>query len=144
MLSVRQFAQRKDEFYSRGVALVRIFHSPVESLRSFGKGEHAVPFPVLADPEKQVYRAYAVHRGVADVLAMFKPSSLGRAWEAHRAGIRVRFRDSIRDGMTGRPADFLSDAEAKILRLHRGRTFTDSLRPDALHGWLDELRIGRR
>ncbi|MHC5065482.1 MAG: redoxin domain-containing protein, partial [Planctomycetota bacterium] len=70
MLSVRQFAQRRQEFFQRGVELVRIFHSPLEALRSYAEGEHAIELPVLADPEKQVYQAYGVHRGIRDVFAM--------------------------------------------------------------------------
>ncbi len=121
---------------------MRVFHSPLDALRSYAHGKHAIALPVLADPEKQIYRAYGVHRGLRDAFAMFRPKSLGRVLEAYRNGLRPRLKDPIRDGMTGRPADFLIAADGKLLRMQRGRTFTDSLQPQALHGWLDDLKIG--
>ena len=143
MLSVRQFARRAGEFEARGVQLVRVFHSPVESLASFAVGEHSVPFPVLADPNKKAYKAYGVGAGILDWLAMLKPSALRRSVAAARSGLRPSWRHALRDGMTSRPADFLIAPDGKLLRIHRGRDFTNSLPVDDALCWLDELGIDR-
>ncbi len=137
MLSTRQFAARHAEFVRRDVNVVRIFHSPAEALRDHAFGPHALPFPVLADPQKRVYREYGI-RG--SLLALFAPRALARIREARAHGIAPRWRDALRDGIGGSPADFLIGGDGKIVALHYGEHFADSIAPAAALAWIDAAR----
>ena len=132
MLAVRQFEQRHQEFQGRGLELVRVFYSPRDSLAAFA----STPFPVLADPERRVYAAFAVRRGLRALLA---PAAVRRVREARRLGLRPRWRDAIRDGFRGFPADFLIGSGGELLQVRYGSHFADSVVPEAVHQWLDEI-----
>lgn len=106
--------------------VVRIFHSPPEALQHLVAGHEAVPFPVLADPEKRVYRLYGVS---SSILGLLDPRGWGRAVAAARAGHKPDWRDTLRDGIGGLPADFQVGPDGRLERVHYGRTFTDSMQP---------------
>ncbi|HEX9793337.1 MAG TPA: AhpC/TSA family protein [Planctomycetota bacterium] len=129
MLTVRRFAARHAEFESAGVQPVQVFHSPAAALKDFAAGEHAVPFPVLADPQRSAYRAFGV---APSWFGLLKPAAWKHALQASREGLKPNWRDTVRDGMTGLPADFLIDAAGRIEWAHYGENFTDSLQPDAV------------
>ena len=124
---MRQFATRHAEFRERGVHLVRVFHSPVEALARYVEGEAATPFPILADPGRQVYDRYGVSRSL---LAVLNPLCLPRYWSASRAGHAPRIADAKRDGIGGSPADFLIGPAGAIEYARYGRGFADGLQVD--------------
>lgn len=133
---MRQFAARQHDFELRELHLVRVFHSPVEALRGYAEGELALPFPILADPGREVYKSYGVG---GSLLALLRPPSFAHFRQAMRQGLRPRWRDARRDGIGGTPADFLIDPEGKIAKAHYGKSITDSLSPaDALE-WVEAL-----
>lgn len=132
---MRQFAARHSECVAAGFALVRVFHSPVAALAHYVDGEPRVPFPVLADPTRRVYRAFGVRRGL---LALLRPSGWRRAREAALAGLRPRWRDTFAHGIAGFPADFLIGADGRIERARYGANFTDSLTVEAALVWARE------
>ncbi|MBM4014296.1 MAG: redoxin domain-containing protein [Planctomycetes bacterium] len=140
MLSTRQFAARHAEFAARGVALVRLFHSPPEALQELVRGERAVPFTIVADPERVAYRAFGVG---GSLFALLRPGALARIREARTHGLTPRWRDALRDGIGGCPADFLIGADGRLRAVRYGRHFADSLAPAAALGWIDALRDGR-
>ncbi len=107
--------------------MVRVFHSPPEALAHLVQGEGAVPFPVLADPRKRVYRLYGV---ATSFLGLLRPSGWGPALAAARAGYRPNWLDTLRDGIGGLPADFLIGPDGRVERVHYGRSFTDSMQPE--------------
>ena len=137
MLTTRQFAARHAEFEQRGVAIVRIFRSPVQALQQHATGPHAVPFAVLADPKKGTYRLYGVGGGFTWMLSLFRPATHARILQARREGLKPRWRDAIRDGMSGNPADFLIGRDGRIVRAHYGKHFADSVLPKAALAWID-------
>ncbi|HJO27467.1 MAG: hypothetical protein CMK00_01025 [Planctomycetes bacterium] len=130
---MRQFAARHLEFRGHGVELVRAFHSPVAALADFVSGPEAVPFPILADPERKAYGAWGVDGGLA---ALLSPAAWRRARAAARAGYHPRWRDALRDGIGICPADFLIGADGRLERVHYGANFTDSTPVDDALAWL--------
>ncbi|MCK6444797.1 MAG: redoxin domain-containing protein [Planctomycetes bacterium] len=129
---MRQFAARHTECAAASLEIVRVFHSPVEALAHYVEAEPRVPFPVLADPTRRVYRAFGVRRGLA---ALLRPSGWRRAREAARAGLRPRWRDTFAHGISGFPADFLIGADGRIEQARYGANFTDSLTVDEALRW---------
>ena len=47
------------EFRARGLHMLAVFQSPAESIRRY-VGKQLVPFPVIADPARTLYRLYGV------------------------------------------------------------------------------------
>jgi hypothetical protein len=131
---VRQFAARADEFERRGLPLVRVSHSPVGALRDYVEGPGAVPFAVLADPGRRVYRAYGI--GASWLAFLRARGALGRVREATRTGLKPRWSDALRDGIGGSPADFLIDASGLLERVHYGAHHADSLTPETALAWI--------
>lgn len=140
MLATRQFAARHPEFARRGVALVAVFRSPVAALRGYAEGPGAVPFPVLADPRREAARAWGVPGGWRALLSL---RALRRVREARAAGLAPRWRDALRDGIGGSPADFLVGEEGRVVALHRGAHFADSIAPAVALAWIDAARTAQ-
>jgi peroxiredoxin len=134
VLTTRQFAARHAEFARRGVAIARIFRSPIDALRDHASGPHALPFDVLGDPQKRVYRLFGVG---ASWLSLFTLAAGQRIREARGSGLRSHWRDALRDGIGGSPADFLIGADGRLLRVHYGEHFADSITPATALEWID-------
>jgi len=123
----------------RGVGLVQVFHSPADALRELATGPHALPFPVVADPGKVAYRLFHVGGSWASLWSIATGRAFARTREAAASGLRPRWRDVLRDGAGGSPADFLIAPDGTVARAHYGAHFADSLSPAAALAWIDEL-----
>jgi hypothetical protein len=134
VLATRQFAARHSEFTRRGVELVRVFRSPVEALAGFARGPGAVPFAVVADPGRVAYRLFGVP---TSLLALLRRGALARMREAAGAGLKPRWRDALRDGLGGCPADFLIGNDGRVVHARYGLHLADSLAPEAALRWID-------
>jgi peroxiredoxin len=124
-LHLRSFARRHDELVAAGVREVAIFHSTGgELLRHAGD----LPFALVADPDKALYRRFAVE---ASPRALLDP----RAWLpilraiAHGLGVVVRggplapLRPA--GGRLGLPADFLVGDDGRLIAAHYGQHVDD-------------------
>jgi peroxiredoxin len=58
-LHLRSFVRRADEITTAGIREIVVFHSTPESLRVY---QPDLPFTIIADPTKQIYRALGVER----------------------------------------------------------------------------------
>lgn len=137
MLTTRQFAARHADFAARGVEIVRVFRSPASALRPLCEGPRPVPFPIVADPGRVAYRLYRVGGSLASLASIFKPATRRRIAEAAHAGLKPSWRDMLRDGIGGSPADFLVGPDGRLRRVHYGEHFADSLLPAQALAWLD-------
>lgn len=111
---------------------MRIFHSPIDALEPYLESGDALKFPILADPDKNVYKAYGV---TGSLLSVFSLQGIRRFREARRKGFRMKFKDMFRDGMTTFPADILIRAGGIIRGVHYGKYFSDSLQPQRALQW---------
>ncbi len=125
-LHLRGFAVRHPELRAAGVREVVAFHSPAGELRPYADG---LPFPLLADPERRLYRAYGVERGAR---ALLDP----RVWPSIVLGVLsgvpqvLRGRERLPSarpvgGRLGLPADFLIAADGRLLAAHYGTHAAD-------------------
>ncbi|HET9610985.1 MAG TPA: peroxiredoxin-like family protein [Acidimicrobiales bacterium] len=120
-LHLRSFVRRHDEVGTAGVREVVLFHSTADDLRRYA-GD--LPFAVVADPGKRLYRAFGVE---SSPRALLHP----RAWwpilraVAHSLSAIVRRRGAVPPlfppgGRYGLPADFLVDRDGRVLASHYG------------------------
>ncbi len=115
-LHLRGFAARVDELRAAGVREVAVFHSDAATMRPY-QGD--LPFDVIADPGRALYRQFGVEAGWRSILDP-------RAWGAMVRGMFGRaspFRGE--GGHLGLPADFLIAPHGAIVAARYGRHAAD-------------------
>ena len=125
-LHLHTFAGRHAEIEAAGLNEVVLFHSSAEALRPYTA---ELPFAVVPDPNRQLYREFGVEAGKR---ALLDP----RAWAPILRGIARSLWSAIRaggllpppDGQSGRlglPADFLIATDGQILACKYGEHVYD-------------------
>src|SRR5258706_12908306 len=66
-LHLRSIVTRYDEIRSHGIREVVVFHSTAAELTKF---EAELPFPLIADPQRDLYRRLGVERGPSPLANM--------------------------------------------------------------------------
>jgi peroxiredoxin len=132
---LRSIVSRHQEIRSQGIREVVVFHSTVAEL---AKHEADLPFPLIADPDRTLYRQLGVERRATSVL---RP----RALRAAIAGMTASFRKNSTKrgplgpvkptgGRLGLPADFLIAPDGRITALKYGKHAYDQWTIDELLG----------
>lgn len=144
-LHLHSFGQRYQQILSASVREVVVFHSGLEELLL-----HAgtLPFSVVADPGKQLYRAFGVEMSLR---ALLDP----RAWPAILLGIGrslgaiLRGRERVpslnpRGGRLGLPADFLIATGGRVLACKYGAHADDQWSVDDVVTLAAQHQLSRR
>ena len=131
-LHLRSTVRRYDEIRSHGIREVVVFHSTAAELAKY---EAELPFPVIADSERRLYRRFGVESGPRSLLS-------GRALRAVIAGQAVALarRSTMRavgpikptGGPFGLPADFLIAPDGRLAALKYGQNAYDQWTVDEL------------
>jgi peroxiredoxin len=132
-LHLRTIVTRHHEIRSHGIREVVVFHSTAKEL---AKHEAELPFPLVADPKRELYRRFGVERGAGSLLS-------GRALRAAMAGeaAAIRKRNPTRGvlgpvkptgGRFGLPADLLIARDGRITALKYGQHAYDQWTVDEL------------
>lgn len=107
-LHLRDVARRNVEIEDAGVTEVVIFHSSADRLRQYVAD---VPFAMVADPERKLYKEFGVESSLRSVLSL----------DAARAAVRgMRHTTSLTGALAptenhlGKPADFLIEPDGTI------------------------------
>jgi hypothetical protein len=128
-LHLRSIVARHDEIVAAGIREVVVFHSPAAELRQYG-----LPFDVIADPGKVLYREFGVESSRRSLLH----------WRTWGAIVRGTLRDLVPvlarrspapkadGGRLGLPADFLIDSSGRVVALKRGTHAYDQWSVDEL------------
>ena len=132
-LHLRSIVARHDEIRSHGVREVVVFHSSVAELAKY---EADLPFPVIADPERELYRRLGVEHRASSLLS---PRALRAAIAGQIAAIgkRSTMRSAFgpirpTGGPFGLPADFLIAPDGRLAALKYGRHAYDQWTVDEL------------
>jgi peroxiredoxin len=110
----------KDQFESRGVSIVVVSFADPRRLAQYQE-RRRWPFVVLADPERMVYRTFALKR--LSWFQVFSPATLKLYWRLLREGKKRE--DYGRDDIYQSGGDFLIDHEGNVLFAHRSRDPAD-------------------
>jgi len=127
-LHIREVARRHKEISDAGITEVVVFHSTADAL---GRYQADLPFAVVADPDRKLYKEFGVEASIRSVLDP-------RAWPAAGRGL-LRTRSPI-DAMgigeehLGRPADFLIGSDGTVLARKYGAHADDQWSVDELLG----------
>jgi peroxiredoxin len=132
-LHLRSISSRLDEITAAGLREVVVFHSTTAELRKY---QDDMPFPVVGDPDKQLYRRFGVE---ASAKAVLKPG----AWRALPAGWRQAVATAVANrraplpakpsnGNLGLPADLLIGADGRVKAAKYGSHAYDQWSVDEL------------
>jgi peroxiredoxin len=132
-LHLRSILTRHDEIRSAGIREVVVFHSTAAEL---AKHQAELPFPLIPDPARVLYRRLGVERRPGSVLA---PRAL-RAAMAGQAAALINHRTKRgalgpvkpTGGRLGLPADFLIAPDGRITAVKYGRHAYDQWSVDEL------------
>lgn len=125
-LHLQSFRRRFMEIVAAGVREVVVFHSTADELRPYAAD---LPFPVIADPDKRLYREFGAE---SSLRALLDP----RAWPAIVRGV-AHSRVAIiaagqpvpsltpKGGRLGLPADFLITPDGRLAACNYGRHADD-------------------
>ena len=119
-MHLASYKRRAEELGARGILVVIAFHSPTKDVREL-RGD--LPFTLLADPERRLYRAFGVGRSL-----LF--AAYPKAFRALRSEAAKGRKAERIHGILGLPADFLVDRQGKFIAAHYGVHADDSLGVD--------------
>lgn len=111
--------------------MLAFFQSPKESILKY-VGKQEVPFPIVPDPGRTIYRAYGVESSwVGFIKAMvFKLSDLTKAMQKGFKPGKMEGNKAII------PADFLIGPDQKIEKAYYGKDIGDHLPIEEIEAWL--------
>ncbi|MFD3581918.1 peroxiredoxin-like family protein [Streptomyces sp. NPDC058683] len=132
-LHLRSVVRRHHEIEAAGIREVVVFHSPAEELRPHTAD---LPFAVVADPDKRLYREFGVEQSPR---ALLDPRAWGPIVRAVVSGtwhvLRGREHlpaNSPHGGRLGLPADFLIAPDGQVLATKHGEHAYDQWSVDEL------------
>lgn len=125
-LHLHRMAKEWPRLQSAGITEVVVFHSTRQELIKYEAG---LPFHIIADPEKKLYKAFDVEASPYAVLnpAAFLPilRSVAKTFFNYLKGRQPLPPLKPAGGGLGLPADFLISPEGKILEFRYGRHADD-------------------
>lgn len=132
-LHLHSIVERHEEIERAGICEIVVFHSTTEELRNHISG---LPFAVVADPERRLYREFGVEpspRALLDPRAW--PPTLRGLFRSVRAILAKRQPAPANHPLGGRlglPADFLIDPSGGVLAYKYGSHAYDQWSVDEL------------
>ncbi|HEX4253386.1 MAG TPA: peroxiredoxin-like family protein [Pseudonocardia sp.] len=132
-LHLRSVVERHDEIAANGIREVVVFHSTEDELRKY---EADLPFAVVADPGRALYREFGVERSP---LALLRPRvwptiarAMGRSIWATVRGRAPLAPLAPKGGNFGLPADLLIAPDGRVVAVKYGQHAYDQWSVDEL------------
>ena len=131
-LRLHHMIQQHASFVERNLHQVAIFQSPRESILKYAGNQNA-PFPVLADPERILYRLYGIESSWSGFIrGSLRLPSLASAlvkgfWPGKMEGIKSMV-----------PADFLIGPDLTVQVAYYGSDIGDHLPIAKINEWLEK------
>lgn len=132
-LRLNQLIQQYDSFKAQNMELIAIFQSPKKSMTQYISSRHNVPFPVIADPKRTLYKKYEVEGSLCGLLkGMTRFKDFGQA-------IIKGLRPGKIEGDIGMiPADFLINENGIIDNAYYGTDIGDHIPIEKIMEWLNK------
>ncbi len=111
--------QRYGDIEAKGAEVVAIFFEPRDRLFQLTR-QLQLPYPVLSDPERDVYAAYSLAQG--NLLKIFSPKT---GWTYVKHFARGRRYEHAASDWKQIGGDFILGEDGTVLYEHRGQTPAD-------------------
>ncbi|HWO54268.1 redoxin domain-containing protein [Paenibacillus sp. JTLBN-2024] len=129
-LRVQQFIKRYETWKRQGMEVVAFFESPEANLRQY-VGRQNAPFPLIADPEAEIYARYGVESSEAKMKAtLAQPDIHEITARVEAAGFKLIPEEG--SNFNRIPAEFLIDEQGIVQVAHYGSLITDHLPFEAI------------
>jgi hypothetical protein len=132
-LHTRSFVQRSGDISSAGIREIMVFHSTDKAIRKYEKD---LPFTLIADPGKQLYRQFGVTSKLRGLVhPRMAPLWPGFLWNDLRmlVGKQHVFAPlTPKGGLAGLPADFLIARDGTVIAAKYGKYAGDQWSVDEL------------
>ncbi|ASS68283.1 MULTISPECIES: peroxiredoxin family protein [unclassified Paenibacillus] len=129
-LRVQQLKKWYGEWSEQGLEIIAVFESPAASLREY-VGKQDAAFPIVGDPEAELYRLYGVEVSEQKFKAtVADPGTHAHIRQAAAAGFVLAEEEGA--NMHRIPADFLIDEQGIVQAAHYGSLVTDHLPLEAV------------
>ena len=132
-LRIHELIGKHELLKDLGLSMVAVFQSPRSSILEY-VGRQEIPFPVIPDPERSLYRTYGVESSWG---GFFKATArLPEMIAAMKAG----FWPGRMEGETAMvPADFLIGPDLVVEKAYYGRDIGDHMPIADIETWLEEF-----
>ncbi|MDD2951291.1 MAG: redoxin domain-containing protein [Sulfuricurvum sp.] len=122
-LRVHESIQKNDYFRSLGLEMIAVFQSPDDKLAEY-VGKQPLNYPIIGDPDLQLYRLYRVETSWIGLLKafLFRPHKILTS-----VFLRGFFPGSIENEIQRLPADFLINPQGKIEIAYYGKDIGDHI-----------------
>jgi peroxiredoxin len=129
-LRVNQLINRYPEFEEKQIEIITFFAASQEEISKYAGKQHA-PFPIIPDPNMEVYRKYDIEESQSGMYrTMIKPVKMIQVMTSGFFNIKsIKERSII-------PADFLIDENQFIYRTYYGKDFGDHLPITEILNWV--------
>lgn len=128
-LRINQLIHHYNNFKSKNLIILAFFESPKESiLEHVGKQE--APFPIIPDPEREVYMLYGIE---SSRLGYLRGGVSKTMFKALKAGFRIGPKEGDKYLL---PADFLIENMA-IKEVFYGKTISEHISMESIYRFID-------
>ncbi|HTK62580.1 MAG TPA: peroxiredoxin-like family protein [Pseudonocardia sp.] len=125
-LHVHELARRHAEIRAAGIREVVVFHSEASTLLEY-QGD--LPFDVIADPDKTLYREFGVESSIRSIL---HPRVAAASVRGIARGASIKGGATATEDRLSMPADFLIAPDGTVLAVKYGRHADDQWSVDEL------------
>jgi len=128
-LRINQLIQHYNEFKSKNLIVLAFFESPIGSiLENVGKQE--APFPIIPDPEREVYKLYGIE---SSRIGYLRGGISKTMFKALKAGFRIGPKEGDKYLL---PADFLIE-NMEIKEVFYGKTISEHISIENIYRFID-------
>lgn len=135
-LRVHQLIEEYDSLHKKGLYVLAFFESPRESILKYVEKQHS-PFPIVADPERSVYKDY----GVESSWLLFLGSMVTKMNSFFKAFKKGYLPGRMEGEKALLPADFLIGPDLRIEKDFYGRNIGDHLPIPEIESWLGQYSV---
>jgi len=131
-LRIHELITNYKKLHKKGLYIIAFFQSPKEKILKY-VGKQNPPFPIVPDPEKEIYKLYGVEE------SLLKSLKAIRKTEKFKEAKNLGFKGGESDGSkTTVPADFLIDEKGIIKKAYYGRDISDHLPIEEIEEFLGD------
>jgi peroxiredoxin Q/BCP len=128
-MAIQELIRNHAAFEKEGIQIIGLFASSKEEILKYA-GKQKPPFPILADPQFKIYKAYGVEISYGGMMkSMLNPKNVFKAMFGGFFNLR-----SMKDKPIV-PADFLINEHQNIHKAYYGKDFGDHLPVEEVLEW---------
>ncbi len=137
-LRIHELSGLAPKWKEKGLEMVAIFESPVESIKQYVTGRHDIPYTIIADPDRELYKLY----GVEGSWTGFMKSMVTRSGDGMRSIIGKGFLPGKLEGdVSMLPADFLVGPDLTIKEAYYGADIGDHIPIERIEAFIKDRGV---